>query len=225
MSSGHGWGNNNTGNAAEFQANTHHVWVNDVSTFEQYNWNICNPNPDGCSPQNGTWYYARAGWCPGSIAQFFDYSMNPFTTLSSVDLNYIFDESYIDYCHINNPNCVSGQTCPDCNDGFNPHLIVASYLITYSQTPMTELGISSNEENSFLSLYPNPSAGVFYVDHAAKAKNILITDYAGREVRRITAKAGIETERIDLSSEPAGIYLVSITKANDEVVTKKLILE
>lgn len=225
VSSGHGWGNNNTGNAAEFQANTHHVWVNDVSTFEQYNWNICNPNPDGCSPQNGTWYYARAGWCPGSIAQFFDYSMNPFTTLSSVDLNYIFDESYIDYCHINNPNCVSGQTCPDCNDGFNPHLIVASYLITYSQTPMTELGISSNEENSFLSLYPNPSAGVFYVDHAAKAKTIIITDYAGREVRRITAKAGIETERIDLSSEPAGIYLVSITKANDEVVTKKLILE
>lgn len=225
VSSGHGWGNNNTGNAAEFQANTHHVWVNNVSTFDQYNWNICNPNPDGCSPQAGTWQYARAGWCPGSIAQFFDYSMAPFTSQSNVDLKYIFDESYIDYCHVNNPNCVSGQTCANCEDGFNPHLIVASYLITYSQTPMTELGISSNADNSFLSVYPNPSAGIFFVDHASEAKEILVHDYMGRSVKRIVAKAGLETERIDLSSQPAGIYLVTVVKANGEVVTKKLILE
>lgn len=225
VSSGHGWGDNNTGNAAEFQANTHNIHVNNASTFSQYNWQICNPNPDGCSPQNGTWYYARAGWCPGSIAQFFDYSMNPFTSQSEVDLKYIFDESYIDYCHPNNPNCVSGQTCPNCDDGFNPHLVVASYLITYSQSPITDLGISSNEDKTFIGMYPNPSAGVFFIDHSTEVKEIIITDYSGREVKRMTAKSGVETTRIDLSNQPSGIYLVSIKKSNDEVVTKKLILE
>src|SRR5690606_17900786 len=157
VSTGHGWGNNNTGNAAEFQENTHHIWVNGTSTFDQHNWQICNPNPDNCSPQNGTWTYARAGWCPGSIAQFFDYSMNAYTQQSSVDLQYIFDESYVDYCHPNNPNCVTGQTCPDCDDGFNPHLIVSSYLITFSAAPVENLGITAHAEKSFVSVYPNPS--------------------------------------------------------------------
>ncbi len=225
VSSGHGWGNNNTGNAAEFQANTHNILVDNVATFSQYNWNICNPNPDGCSPQNGTWYHNRAGWCPGSIAQFFDYSMNPFTSQSEVDLKYIFDQSYIDYCHPNNPDCVSGQTCPNCDDGFNPHLVVASYLISYSQSPIIELGISPNENRTFVNLYPNPSAGVFFVDHSTDVKEIIVTDYSGREVKRISEKSGVETTRIDLSGQPSGIYLVSIKKSNNEMVTKKLILE
>lgn len=225
VSSGHGWGNNNTGNAAEFQENTHHIWVNGASTFEQHNWQNCNPNPDNCSPQNGTWYYARAGWCPGSIAQFFDYSMNAYTQSGNVDLQYIFDESYVDYCHANNPNCVSGQTCPDCDDGFNPHLIVSSYLITYSQHPLSELGISTSDEKEFVSVYPNPSAGVFYIDHAEKAQKIVVYDHLGRTVKTIHPNVGNNPLRVDLSNQNPGVYIIALQKQNGDTVTKKLILE
>ncbi|HSG67439.1 MAG TPA: LamG-like jellyroll fold domain-containing protein, partial [Bacteroidales bacterium] len=89
VSSGHGWGNLNTGNAAEFYEATHHIWVNGEETFEQYNWYDCNPNPDGCQPQNGTWFYDRAGWCPGSIAQWFDYSLAPYVSDDNIDLGYV----------------------------------------------------------------------------------------------------------------------------------------
>lgn len=225
VSSGHGWGDNNTGNAAEFLENTHHVWVNGVSTFDQHNWQNCNPNPDNCSPQNGTWYYARAGWCPGSIAQFFDYSMNAYTQQSSVDLQYIFDESYVDYCHPNNPNCVSGQTCPNCDDGFNPHLIVTSYLITAGSSPIETLAIQTNAEKAFVSVYPNPTGGVFYVDPSEEIQEVRVYDYLGRMVRSVPVAAGSDTTRIDLSNQHAGIYLIAIVKQNRDVVTKKLILE
>ena len=77
VSTGHGWGENNTDNAAEFLRNTHHIWVNGTQTFTQDNWYDCDPNPDGSQPQSGSWYFNCAGWCPGSIAQFFDYDMTP----------------------------------------------------------------------------------------------------------------------------------------------------
>ncbi len=38
VSTGHGWGPLNTGNAAEFYNATHHIWVNGLQTFEQHNW-------------------------------------------------------------------------------------------------------------------------------------------------------------------------------------------
>lgn len=40
----------------------------------------------------GTWYFARAGWCPGSIAPWFDYDMTPFIGAAQVDLGYRFDK-------------------------------------------------------------------------------------------------------------------------------------
>ncbi|MEY3053391.1 MAG: hypothetical protein RLY31_3176, partial [Bacteroidota bacterium] len=136
VSTGHGWGDNNTGNAAEFHEDTHHILVNGNVTFEQHNWKDCNPNPDGCSPQNGTWFHDRAGWCPGSIAPWFDFDMTGFIGQGPLNLQYRFDEDYVDLCHANNPNCVSGVTCDNCNDGYNPHLIVASYLITRGDAPL-----------------------------------------------------------------------------------------
>ena len=160
VSSGHGWGDLNTGNAAEFHEDTHHIWVNGEQTFEQHNWLVCNPNPDGCQPQNGTWYYNRAGWCPGAIAPWFDYNMTPFVSGGNIELGYIFDEDYVDYCHPNHPDCVTGVTCSDCNAGFNPHLIVACNLISFSNSPFLNTGetqtININPGFQFVSGRINP---------------------------------------------------------------------
>lgn len=101
-----------------------------MQSFPQDLWTTCNPNPDGCQPQSGTWTYSRAGWCPGSISAPYNYDLTPLLTSDGFDLSYIFQTNYQDNCHPNNPNCVSGVTCPDCNDGYNPYYRVSSYAIS-----------------------------------------------------------------------------------------------
>lgn len=233
VSTGHGWGDNNTDNAAEFHEDTHHIWVDGNETFTQHNWNTCNPNPDACSPQNGTWYFDRAGWCPGSIAQWFDYDMTPYISTSSpVVLDYIFDEDYVDYCHPNNSNCQSGVTCPNCNDGFNPHLIVKSHLISFSNSPYNTdttyqptVNVQELPSISF-SVYPNPNVGRFIVstEQITEAGKISIYTIDGKLVKSVEFTAKTSNVEIDLQDKAKGIYVVQVVLPNG-TLTKKVIVE
>ncbi len=219
VSTGHGWGVNgvtdtqNTNNAAEFSNNTHHIWVNGAQTFTQHNWNICNPNPDGCSPQAGTWTFNRAGWCPGTIAQFFDYDMSPYIA-AEVALDYVFDESYVDFCHPNNPDCVDGVTCNNCNGGFNPHLIVSSYLISQGSLPLGEpLSVREVAQRySAFTIYPNPTRGEFYIafdEHIAQA-DVVVYDQSGRSLKKVLRYNPGSQIEIDLSHLSPGMYVVQL---------------
>lgn len=228
VSTGHGWGDNNSGNAAEFHEDTHHVWVNGAETFEQHNWQNCDPNPDGCNPQNGTWFYDRAGWCPGTIAPWFDYEMTPFMDQANVSLEYIFNESYIDLCHTNNPNCVSGVTCPDCNDGFNPHLIVSSYLITLGDAPVGDVSTSAKDmdPNINFSLFPNPTQGLLTLELEASEVLVQINVFnsVGQKVYQLSPNLTNGSTTLNLSSLHAGVYYVEI-QTNNGVGTKRIVLE
>lgn len=228
VSTGHGWGDNNTGNAAEFQPNTHHIWVNNQQTFSQYNWKVCNPNPDGCSPQAGTWFYNRAGWCPGSIAQFFDYSLASYVNQNDITLNYKFDQSYVDYCHPNNPNCITGTTCPDCNDGFNPHLIVASYLISFGNAPLgTTLGVKDASMVLNTKVYPNPSFGTFFIDFDPRQNvdKVTVYDIMGRIIKSQNITSLDNPTQVNLDGQASGVYILKITNGNKIVDTKRIIIE
>jgi hypothetical protein len=232
VSSGHGWGDNNTDNAAEFHDDTHHLWVNGNETFTQHNWKTCNPNPDGCQPQAGTWYYARAGWCPGSIAPWFDYDMTPFLGAGQVDLGYIFDENYKDLCHPHNPNCTSGVTCPDCNDGFNPFLDVACNLITFADAPLGSTvvtgtdGALHNPELSF-SVYPNPSSdGVFNFvlkEITTEWLDVKVYDAVGRQVDGFYEKnSPVGVRYLRLNTQPNGMYFM-VVRTPEGTFSKPLI--
>lgn len=59
-----GWGMTNPDNCAEFCFRTHHIMINGENRFKQ------EMGPLGCKdipiqPQSGTWWFNRAGWCPG----------------------------------------------------------------------------------------------------------------------------------------------------------------
>lgn len=231
VSTGHGWDvNYNTGNAAEFHEDTHHIWVNGNETFTQHNWYDCNPNPDNCSPQYGTWYYDRAGWCPGTIAQWFDYDMTTFINSSPVQLNYIFDEDYVDLCHPNHPDCITGVTCNNCDQGFNPHLIVSSYIISKSNTPFntdtTYTNISDKVDNPIsFNIYPNPNFGKFYVEINNDVKNYAVTVYntMGQIILK-TENLTTNKSYIDISGISKGVYIVQVnTEINS--LTHKIIVE
>ncbi len=231
VSTGHGWGNLNTGNAAEFHHDIHNIWVDGVTTFEQDNWLDCDPNPDGCQPQNGTWFYDRAGWCPGSIAPWFDFDLPSIDTSSNMQLDYIFDEDYVDYCHPNNPDCETGTTCSDCNAGFNPHLIVASHLISFGNDPIGDNEIilgyndfdTSMNSETYFTVYPNPTTGKFLVNaQDTLLDKISIYNMNGKLIKEIDATNQENTHEIDLSYIENGIYFVKVS--NDYgTVTKKII--
>jgi hypothetical protein len=227
VSTGHGWGDNNSGNAAEFHEDTHHIWVNGQQTFEQYNYQACNPNPDGCSPQNGTWYFARAGWCPGSIAQWFDYDMTPYASQSNVAMKYVFNEDYVDLCHANHPDCVSGVTCPDCNDGFNPHLIVACYLISTGDAPLGEGSVGVGEVATIdFSVFPNPTSGLVNIGFGAAATDVQLrlTNSMGQTVLAQKMEGGTASASLQVGHLPKGIYLLEV-KTVDGMGTQKLVVE
>lgn len=225
VSTGHGWGDNNTSNAAEFYNATHHIWINNQETFEQHNWVDCNPNPDGCQPQNGTWAYDRAGWCPGSIAQWFNYDMTSYIPVENIQLKYVFFPNYVDYCNVSNPDCVSGTTCPDCTDGFNPTLDVACNLVVFADAPVTQ-GINKYKMTSAqILVYPNPSTGQINVttEKPAMFNSSVITILTPSGTIVQTLKWEGESTSIDLSGKPKGIYFMQVTSP-EGIGMKKFVL-
>lgn len=227
VTTGHGWGSNNTGNAAEFYYATHNLKVNGGNTFSQYLKTICNPNPDGCTGQMGTWQHDRAGWCPGTIPQPYFYDMTPHIG-SQFSFQYEFQPSYMDYCHPNNPDCVTGQTCSDCNDGYNPHYRVGGYMIYKSNTP---LGMMSTEEvtdlkpNKMLA-YPNPNNGFFKLQLENEMLNpvVEIVDMTGRTMKTyfFKNKAEIDNYTFHIETLPSGVYFIKTYNIN-EIYTLKII--
>lgn len=223
VSSGHGWGNLNTGNAAEFYDATHHIWVDGAEAFTQHNWNTCNPNPDGCQPQNGTWFYNRAGWCPGAIAPWFDFNMTPYVMNGSVNIGYVFYENYVDLCHPNHPDCVTGVTCSDCNDGFNPVLDVACNLVVYSANPL--VGTQELEAPKFV-VKPNPSTS--WVEIASlgteiyEASTVGVYHLSGRLIEQYSWNG--QSVRLDLTAFPKGMYMLRI-ESNGKHEMKKLVIQ
>lgn len=230
VSTGHSWGDNNTGNAAEFHDDTHQIKVNGQKAFDQRNWWDCNPNPQGCSPQNGTWYFDRAGWCPGTIAQWFNFNMTPHISANPMELRYIFDEDYKDLCSKANPACISGVTCPDCADPAAPVLEVWANLITFSDGP--NAGITNTEhlpklpENAVLAL-PNPSNGVFqlHFQQDIQAAEISVFNTTGQRffVENLAAQVRGDQYSLDLGTVPSGVYLLHLRSAEGRLVKRLLV--
>jgi hypothetical protein len=82
---GHGMAG--AGNCSEFCPTWHNISVEGVETNEWYNWTSCAGNP--IFPQGGTWIFDRAGWCPGSFADTYDWEITPYVSnLDSVELDY-----------------------------------------------------------------------------------------------------------------------------------------
>src|SRR5262245_8336411 len=127
-------GQGNTDGCAEFCAKQHTVIANGMS-FSHVLWRSdCNHNP--CSPQGGTWSAARAGWCPGDAVTPWDVDVTASITpggTATLDYNI---QPYVNFCRPDNPACVSGTTCINCQyDGgghTEPHYSIQSQLILYA---------------------------------------------------------------------------------------------
>lgn len=226
INTGHGWGDLNTGNAAEFYQATHKIKVNN-DEFNQQLWVVCNPNPDGCQPQNGTWYHNRAGWCPGSISNVYEYDLTSYVSLPGVELVYEFYPGYVDLCHPSHPDCITGVTCSDCNDGYNPTYIISGNLITYSNELIyTDIEKPLVESPFEVQISPNPAEREVSIsvirESSSNPVSMQIFDVSGQLVEQVTWKG--ETITRDLSTYPKGMYMLKI-QADENVEVKKLIVQ
>lgn len=231
VTSGHHWsdteqGAYNTGNAAEFYEATHNIKINGNTTFTQHLWRSCTPNPAGCQPQSGTWTYSRSGWCPGSLPIVWNYSLDNYLNSGIPELLYEFDPTYVDECHPNYPDCVTGQNgCINCLDSNNPILIVSGMLVTYShQSNIVVTGVTerpdANEEPFHVTLTPNPVKNTLTVttDYDKGRVSVRVINSQGVHVKAF----GVEgTATIDMSDLPAGVYFVQML--GGKMVTRKII--
>ena len=155
-----------------------------------------------------------------------DYSLDNYLNDGVVEVLYEFDPTYVDQCHPNYPDCVSGQnSCPNCQNTSNPILRVSGKVVTYGHNTdvvVTDVPERPNldEELFKVTLSPNP----------VRDRMTITTDYEkGRVGVHVINTQGvivkdfnfIGTTMVDMSDLPAGIYTVQLL--GDKLVTRKVV--
>lgn len=238
IATGHGQGN--THNAAEFSYKWQQVFVNG-SDFLHYLWRSdCAQND--CSPQGGTWQYNRAGWCPGDRVIPWDNDITPYVTPgTTANLDYDV-QPYENLCRPNNPDCVGGVTCADCDYNYSghtePHYSINSQLIFYrsplagadNPTPASSsrLGLGQNYPNPF-----NPLTSFSYTLGQPGKVTISIYTAEGsllRQVKRRHDATGTFQYHWDARDDegaamPSGVYLYEVQTEAARVARKMILLK
>ena len=237
ITTGHGQGN--TFNCAEF-CSRHHTVVAGPESFQHILWrNDCALNE--CSPQLGTWQYARAGWCPGDKVDPWDNDISHLITPGApLTLDYDVDD-YVNQCGPHNPDCVSGQTCTDCNYNYNGHtmpgynvnvqlILYRSDLTSTQDVPAASPGLKlgRNFPNPF-----NPTTTFSYELAEPGSAHLRVFSAGGRllrEVSREHASGGLYWYRWDGKDEAgaalsSGIYFYEVEAAGQRQARKMLMLQ
>ncbi len=71
-----GHGHNGPRNCCEWDSKTHTYYINEWDHFRWNVWTDCGFN--AIYPQGGTWPFDRAGWCPGTKVDEYDFELTPF---------------------------------------------------------------------------------------------------------------------------------------------------
>jgi hypothetical protein len=122
-----------------------------------------------------------------------------------------------------------GDACTTTKDGFTNRSYTPAEggatleAVCYNSCEACATGFGEFDVNAF-SISPNPSNGVITINFTEQMDgNVVIYDYQGREVFS-NLNSVLTTKTIDLSNEPAGIYLIKVS-GNEKVGYKQIILE
>mgnify|MGYP001030649399 FL=1 len=90
-----GHGHEGPRNCCEWDSKTHTWYMNGWELFRWNVWKDCGNNP--IYPQGGTWPFDRAGWCPGTKVDEYDFELTPFVNpKDSINLNYSIQKYFDD---------------------------------------------------------------------------------------------------------------------------------
>jgi hypothetical protein len=149
--------------------------------------------------------------------------MTSFVGTSNLNLEYEFDPDYVDLCHPSNPDCVTGITCPNCEDTFNPLMNVTTHVITYSNNISVSVPAM---ELSGLRVDPNPASDYFILESYQPDRNqnstVEFINLSGKVVSRFDWNG--ERRQADVRAFPTGLYLLKVT-SRAGVDIKKVIIQ
>ena len=123
---------------------------------------------------------------------------------------------------ISSPHCFSvmvhDYACPFFGES------ISEYCITIS----SGVGIESNEVQKKISIYPNPSSGIFYIDFSTESNldcSINVYNVLGKEVYKeewMLFNNDIKY-KLDLSQLRYGVYFIKISQGSQEMKTTVII--
>jgi hypothetical protein len=102
---------------------------------------------------------------------------------------------------------------------------VSDYDMFISKLVYTEVGINNVNNQNGINIYPNPTSGIFTIQNSnLRLQSCIIKNLLGAFV--YTQKSNLSNQiKIDLSTQPKGIYFVEITDINNNYLNKKIIIE
>jgi len=79
-------------------------------------------------------------------------------------------------------------------------------------------------EETFLSIFPNPSIGIFSVTGTEEITSIEIYNVLGELISPLSLRRGVGGEvEINLSAQPKGIYFVKV-QSGEKISTQKIVI-
>ncbi len=83
-------------------------------------------------------------------------------------------------------------------------------------------GIVDVSKTSFVSVYPNPSNGTFAISSSSAMKSTTIFNALGEVIATTNFSSVVINQEIDLSAQPAGIYLMQVEFVNGQKTISKI---
>lgn len=96
---------------------------------------------------------------------------------------------------------------------------IPDYPLQWGQTDFYD-DVEETAPNGFATVQPNPTTGLFTIT-GESLKQIEVYDALGREIASV--KANRDHTTIDLTGQPAGVYLVSVTDTEGRRCVKKVV--
>lgn len=107
-------------------------------------------------------------------------------------------------------NDTTGTLTVTANGSYTVHVTDANGCVgTSAATAVTGVGINDINGNMVVSLYPNPSEGLFTLETAGRTNDKYeIYDQVGRAIQQKSISA--DKMLIDMSAQPAGVYTLTV---------------
>ena len=105
-------------------------------------------------------------------------------------------------------------------------MAIELFRCKYSLLHFSTAGIlDANPNNTFFTIYPNPSKGIFNISLEGVMRNISIKvfDLRGKEYSNFELNGSTSTQ-LDLRDLPAGVYFISFS-GNDFCEVKKIVIK
>lgn len=119
-----------------------------------------------------------------------------------------------------------GYVIDDCGSVTTGVPAISSCDALKSTIMNATLAVSETSKADAISLYPNPTTGIFSVGFDGGASNktdIQIFDMTGKIIKAKNTQAGNDAITVDISNAPKGNYVLKIKSAGGKEVTKKII--